>query len=113
MTPDQQQLPMFFGQQISKTELSLSGTIQSVDLQPPRAMTQVGDTVVMIVVGTVGFPGGSGDEIGLTYKNKVSLFEAHELDEATAERLLKQLREQDSQIIDRRLGRASFAEKAS
>lgn len=110
---DQQQLPMFFGQQISKTELALSGTIQSVDLQPPRAMTHLGETVVMIVVGTVGGAGLTSDDIGVTYKNKVSVFEAHELEESMAERLLKQLRDQDSQVIDRRLGRASFAEKAS
>lgn len=110
MTTDEQlQLPLFFGQQISKTELSIAGTIKSVDLQPPRAMTHLGETVVMIVVGTVGWPGGALDDIGVTLTNKVSVTEAHEVEAGVAERLLKQLRDQDSSIIDQRLGRASLA----
>lgn len=100
-----EQLPLFFGRPITETKLSLSGGITDAMAQPARVMHQMGERVVLIVVGvTDGAAQGQG-EAGVVWTNKVKLLEAYELsDKADADRLLERARRQTADSINERTG---------
>lgn len=101
MTPDP--LPIFDGQQVVATHLSLSGTIREQQAQPGRIL-RWGDDVTMVVRGLVRI-GMSPAETGIIRVATVQVAEAYELP-AEQRMLLAALRDQARATWEDRLGNA-------
>lgn len=99
-----QQLPSFEGTKVASTALSLTGKIESNLAQPPQAL-HLGDSVVLLVVGTVVKVTHQDDEDGLIRIHTVKAGEALELEDGEAAVLLTEARERTAKAIDDLLGR--------
>jgi len=105
MTTQQDELPLFFGQRVTKTALSVSGTIESVDGQPPELYTDGGTEVYFIGRATVAGGSWKRDELGVVWKNKWEVVEAFQLDDEIGLKVIDEKRQEVAAIIDARFGR--------
>ena len=100
--PSAQELPfVFFGQRVIETNLKLAGTIKNPETQPPKAFTNSGESVVLVVVAYVDGQATAplDGEKTLLWTNTLKLAEAYQLDLEEAKPILTELREQVRQEL--------------
>lgn len=97
-------LPMFEGQAVRATAVSVTGKVTDAIAQPIRPL-ELGETITVLVTGTVTKVTHQEAENGLVRVHTVKAAEVFEMDEGDAALILAEARKATEAAIDELLGR--------
>lgn len=102
--PEKMKLPQFEGQAVRSTAVSVTGKVTDAIAQPVRPL-ELGESIVVLVTGTVTKVTHQEAENGLVRMHTVKAAEVFEVDEGDADLMVAELRSRTESAIDELLGR--------